>query len=307
MAVLKVFRQVGKVAESDFLAMEVLPLLWAYSLGPLLDLQQFQAFMTLIKSLSTRIEREQTRKLRELSNGNAAASLGGRGGAGRAGATNGMGVNGEEVDFESLVSGRNGLNGSADPMNEWDAPTSRPATSRTVSHQTAPTQPSWSTANNGWSTPSAAQNGSLRLPQATMRTITPDQSMSAFSTGTSNTAFAQPLQPSQGVMSHTSSLRPSPVTTPSTSINWSSAQTSSNAWAGSQHSIPAAQPYQVSNSISTTSFSIKPPPMNQPLQPQQLPLRNATISPLHQSQAGFQAPSQQPSQKQGLDKYESLI
>ena len=52
MAVLRVFKQVAEVADSDYLAMEVLPLLWQFSLGPLLNLQQFQAFMALIKALS---------------------------------------------------------------------------------------------------------------------------------------------------------------------------------------------------------------------------------------------------------------
>jgi len=40
MAALSVFRQVGKIADADFVAMEVLPIMWAFSLGPLLNLQQ---------------------------------------------------------------------------------------------------------------------------------------------------------------------------------------------------------------------------------------------------------------------------
>ena len=78
MAALKVFKQIGQMVDSDFLAMEVLPILWSFSLGPLLDLEQFQSFMNLIKSLSSRIEREHTRKLQELSssNGGAAARAG---------------------------------------------------------------------------------------------------------------------------------------------------------------------------------------------------------------------------------------
>ena len=106
MAALEVFKEVGKIADSDFLAMDVLPILWQFSLGPLLNLQQFQAFMTLIKSLSSRIEQEQTRKLQELSSSNTAAvarsndfmtfaAIGG---------TNGTETtNGEETDFETLV------------------------------------------------------------------------------------------------------------------------------------------------------------------------------------------------------------
>jgi hypothetical protein len=40
MAALNVFRQVGRLADSDFLAMEVLPIVWSMSLGPLLNLEQ---------------------------------------------------------------------------------------------------------------------------------------------------------------------------------------------------------------------------------------------------------------------------
>ncbi|AEO64249.1 uncharacterized protein THITE_2060904, partial [Thermothielavioides terrestris NRRL 8126] len=60
MAALNVLRVVGGVADADFVALEILPVLWSMSLGPLLDLKQFQAFMELIKSLSSRVEEEQT-------------------------------------------------------------------------------------------------------------------------------------------------------------------------------------------------------------------------------------------------------
>ncbi|EMD01004.1 hypothetical protein BAUCODRAFT_41841, partial [Baudoinia panamericana UAMH 10762] len=107
MAALRVFRQVGQVADSDYLAMDVLPTLWSMSLGPLLNLQQFQAFMSLIKNLGGKIEREHTRKLQELSSGNAGMNDGLGGGVRRSASGHGaMGtVNGDETDFETLVSG----------------------------------------------------------------------------------------------------------------------------------------------------------------------------------------------------------
>lgn len=40
MAALSVFEQVGRIADVDFIAMEVLPIMWSFSLGPLLNLQQ---------------------------------------------------------------------------------------------------------------------------------------------------------------------------------------------------------------------------------------------------------------------------
>ena len=66
MAALGVFKQIANVADSDFLALELLPILWSFSLGPLLDLQQFSEYMSLIKAISVKIEQEHTKKLREL-------------------------------------------------------------------------------------------------------------------------------------------------------------------------------------------------------------------------------------------------
>jgi SCY1-like protein 2 len=100
MAVLRVFKQVGEVADSDYLAMKVLPLLWQFSLGPLLNLQQFQAFMLLIKTMSSKIEREQTRKLQEMGSSYTGNAIGTRAASARAGGmsatTSGLG-NGEET------------------------------------------------------------------------------------------------------------------------------------------------------------------------------------------------------------------
>lgn len=66
MAALDVFKAISNQVDSDFLAMDVLPIIWQFSLGPLLNLPQFQAYMSLIKSMSARVENEQTRKLQEL-------------------------------------------------------------------------------------------------------------------------------------------------------------------------------------------------------------------------------------------------
>ena len=71
LAALDVFKAIGPQVDSDFLAIDVLPILWQFSLGPLLNLEQFQAYMSLIKRLSSRVENEQTRKLQELGANNA--------------------------------------------------------------------------------------------------------------------------------------------------------------------------------------------------------------------------------------------
>ena len=105
MAALNVLRQVGTVADADFVAMDILPVLWRMSLGPFLDLKQFQAFMDLIKSLSSRVEAEQTKKLQELSGTN--GSKKGNDDFMSFDATNAFSTNGgsndPEIDFERLV------------------------------------------------------------------------------------------------------------------------------------------------------------------------------------------------------------
>ncbi|ROV88499.1 hypothetical protein VSDG_09334 [Cytospora chrysosperma] len=106
---LNVLRVVGDYADTEFIAMDILPILWNMSLGPLLNLKQFQNFMELIKSLSKKVEEEQTRKLQELSgvtNGSAAGpaddfmSFGGITGTQFDAATGAT-----EDDFEKLVKG----------------------------------------------------------------------------------------------------------------------------------------------------------------------------------------------------------
>ncbi|RPB28184.1 kinase-like protein [Terfezia boudieri ATCC MYA-4762] len=107
MAALDVFNEVGRLCDREVLATEIIPVLWSMSLGPLLNLEQFQAFMSAIKAQSHKIEQEQTQKLKELStssgainaNGTDFLSFGGLPGA-RANSPNG------ELEFEKLVLGK---------------------------------------------------------------------------------------------------------------------------------------------------------------------------------------------------------
>jgi SCY1-like protein 2 len=296
MAVLRVFKQVGDVADSDYLAMEVLPLLWQFSLGPLLNLQQFQAFMSLIKSISSKIEREQTRKLQEMGSSNAGNAIGTRAASARAGGmsatTSGLG-NGEETDFETLVSGRkSAANGNGDLMNDWSAP--QPARSTNTPAQYA--KPATSTAPTfSWQTPAPAPSTTMNTLRPAMqtqasRTVTPDHTMSSFATLTPASQWSQPLQPSTP---STMPLRLAQNTATNSSssasnIDWSSAvSNSASAW-GSQKAAPPS---------SMNSFTIAPPPM----------------SPQATDFGGMRAPQQQQQQQQstvqksGLDKYQSLI
>ena len=320
MAALKVFKQVGEVADTDYLAMDVLPVLWSMSLGPLLSLQQFQAFMSLIKSLSSRIEREQTRKLQELSSSNAGVTAGMGGRASKQNtATSSAGMNGlsngDEADFESLVSGRKAnVPQNNDLMNDWGTPAAaQPANMRP---QTNNAQPTFS-----WQSNAPAQNNSmnaLRSQTPVTRAITPDQTLSSFASLTPASQYSQPLQPNQrptpsfnmNTNPQTMPTRPAnsnPTTTSSggTSIDWSSAASNStSAWANQWTS-------QQTNGFGATSrtqsqqasFSIPPPPMSPPAQQQSFQSMGGGGA---QNTGGGGAGMVQ-GQKKGLDMYESLL
>ena len=343
MAALDVFRAVGKTADSDFLAMDVLPILWNMSLGPLLNLQQFQAFMKLIKALSSRIETEHTRKLQELSATNSASanradfmsSLAPTRGA------NGMRLddangNGGVDDFENLVLGRNkasssnALDGGFDAWSSAPATaaaTSRPSGSRTQSGTSNPA------ATFSWSTPpppAPQSNSTATLRPATLntsmsRTVTPDQSLSSF-------AALQPQTSATGMSSYNSVLTPSqpmrpsiPQTQSSSSfggaVDWSSAAGSSaSAWStNNSTSFAAPQTQPASSNIwampsasqpaasNVGGFGIAPPPQSPyssfgiappPAQPQQQRVVQPQSTPQQSNANG---------QRQGMDKYESLL
>ncbi|KAH0338727.1 kinase-like protein, partial [Aureobasidium melanogenum] len=318
MAALKVFRQIGQVVDSDFLAIEALPILWSFSLGPLLDLEQFQAFMTLIKSLSSRIEREHTRKLQELGSSNGTGSA--RSGARQPTALQSSSTtNGGDVDFASLVSGRKG-NATPDIMNDWGPPAAKPAS----------TQPSTAASQNSgfssWTSPAPAQASRLNSLQstATQRTVTPDLN-SSFAALTPASPFNAPLQPAARQPSASSftspPLNPSTNNT-STSINWSAATTTPNSstWS-SQQQRPTNGGILPPPTQRTSSFTIPPPPsfttqspvtpnaysaFSMPaMQPQQSQQRQALQQQTLQQQQ--QQQQQKTTQSSGLDKYQSLI
>ncbi|KAK3672297.1 Protein kinase domain-containing protein ppk32 [Recurvomyces mirabilis] len=248
MAALRVFRQVGEVADMEFLAMEVLPQLWSMSLGPLLNLEQFQAFMGLIRRIGGRIERERVEGLRGMGGsasggvgvGGGGVRRGGKGGVqGGVGGMNGMeaGV-GEEQDFESLVSGRSktvAKAGGDDLMDGFGGvgPTIQPTSGavRTASstlqsrandtptfswqsQSSVPaTQAQARSTRNDFPPPAASRSMASLQPQQqqrqTSRTITPDQSLSSFGALTPQSQFSQPLQPSRTGGTGGMPLRPS--------------------------------------------------------------------------------------------------
>ncbi|KAF5867650.1 putative protein kinase domain-containing protein ppk32 protein [Botrytis fragariae] len=259
-AALNVLRQIGNIADAEFVAMDILPILWNMSLGPLLNLQQFQSFMELIKSLSVRVESEQTKKLQELSGTNGAGV--------RANGTDdfmsfgaasafpsAVGSDDPEMDFERLVKGGTGAPSSNNALDSsWDANPTSPHAQQPQSAQPKPSF-AWSTPSPTAPTyPSNSINNVLRPQQATSRTVTPD--LSSFGALTpSATQFSQPLQPqpsfSQPQPSFSQPQSAFPPPKPSTStLNWNSATASStpNPWG--------------STPTTSTLSPISPPPLN---------------------------------------------
>ncbi|KFY63378.1 hypothetical protein V496_03990 [Pseudogymnoascus sp. VKM F-4515 (FW-2607)] len=340
LAALKVLQQVSSEADTEFIAMDILPILWNMSLGPLLDLKQFQAFMDLIKSLSTKVEHEHTKKLQELSGSNSgmknAAGNDDFMSFGDLPAAFSSNANaGEDDDFERLVTGKYGSSTTASTAvadGGWDAAPNAPAK---PAPPAAPTF-SWSTTPSpspGPSSPGISSMSAAMRPQAPSRTITPD--LSRFdSLQPSTTQFSQPLQP-------VSSAFAQPLQPPTqASVNWQTAAgpSSSNIWASSSPTstnssftpmVPAQQQRQTSfsgtqSSMNTsmgnlsmsqqqkpnTPFSLPPPPTwsQQPQQPTQQQGWGAFSSAPPQGHIGSQGQiGQQPAQKKGLDAFESLL
>ncbi|RFU35371.1 hypothetical protein B7463_g959, partial [Scytalidium lignicola] len=331
-AALSVLRQVGGIADSDFVAIEILPLLWTMSLGPLLDLKQFQSFMDLIKILSTRVEQEQTKKLQELSGSNGQArgqtddimSFGGT-----TFPSSNSGLDSAEDDFERLVKGTNGSSSSNPVDSGWNH---EPAKATPAPIQ-APAF-SWSTPSPTTSATPAKHPSNILRPQQNYpsRTVTPD--LSQFSALTpSSTQFSQPLQPqpfspppqAQPMNLYSTPLQPlQPQTTQTfqnqqSSMNWTAAATP-NIWASNNtqtSNAPLSSMNTLGNSLSNlsvnqrpafsaqSSFSLPPPPS--------APNANAFVAAKPQnSQSAFSAPNHgqlksQPTGKTGLDAYESLL
>lgn len=314
--------------------MDALPILWSFSLGPLLNLQQFQAFMTLIKSLSDRIEHEQTRKLQEMGSINSTS-------ANRADFMSSMSANrtngldstiGDEGDFESLVLGRQKT--QSDSLDPWA--TAEPSASRSAAQRTSSGRVPSPSATFSWSTPPPQNISNTLAPNgAASRAITPDHSLTAFtplqpaSSTMSTPSFTQPLQPSRPMAPALTPSNPSAFPQQASravdwsaagNSNWSAIQTinpapsvTSNPWASPQMSSPSYGQPQMSTSSyrqpmqpsQPSAFSIAPPPAS--------PYSTFSIAPppaggvSRQSSYNAPPPQQQPGQKQGMDKYESLL
>ncbi|KAL4921097.1 kinase-like domain-containing protein [Aspergillus aurantiobrunneus] len=303
MAALSVFQQIRTVADSDFLALEVLPALWSFSLGPLLDLSQFGKFMALIKSTSSKVEREQMKKLQELSSGDTSGFRNGTA-APLKGSSSFMQPETESTrdNFERLVLGR-GTTASNDQSNElWGGLVSdTPAVQESTAPRPSSTAFSWSSTTGG---------SSGRQSSMATRSITPDFKLNSFPalepTGMQSSSAAQPLPVLQP-------FTPNPWSTPNTPNH----QHQSSGTSPSLASLASMDSSGVSSARTNlqtipnySAFSIPPPPSTQAsgafVNTSQTSLNSGT----GQASPFFSNGALQPqhgNQKQGLDKYQSLI
>ncbi|KAL8755041.1 MAG: hypothetical protein Q9199_003912 [Rusavskia elegans] len=289
-AALAVFKQVGRIADTDFLATECLPVLWSFSLGPLLDMQQFQEYMKLIKSLSTRIETEQMRKLRELSSNSNTTRNNDLMNVGSTDAffdSNGNDVGGD--DFERLVLGKNASNRTTDMLGD----SLRPQPQRSQSSRTTTPVFDWSsstisTANHNTNGVNLKQSHTSNFAQPssnpylnTFAALKPTPQLSAgIGNSMTNNFSAMAL------------MQPSKPQTPQRSTN-----TTTSSYNQPQPSFPIVPPPQQSNPTSALPhFSIAPPPA-QSRSPMQNRYGNMANGPSSSSQKT----------KTGLDAYESLL
>lgn len=323
-AALNVFKQIGHIVDIEFAALEVLPILWSFALGPLLNVQQFSSFMEYIKLLSSKIEREQTKKLQQLSSGGDAGGFSKNSTlqTGRMSPLNNGGeAGGDKSDFERLVLGKNKVSSpSIDSWGDWGDSSTTMAQTATKT-ETVP-QFSWSSGSTAAAAARQGNGGGLAKPNANMRSITPDTTINSFPT----------LQP--GHKSNTSSLSSMATLQP---LSPQAPQGSSMMMGN--HSFGAQQGASQFNASSTNSFNIPTiggRPVNSGSSSWQsqgqmntmAPLSPYTIAPPPQSNNQFQrspsatsanttsafsnlssppAATSNQQQKQGLDKYDSLL
>ncbi|RAL05706.1 putative protein kinase Scy1 [Aspergillus ibericus CBS 121593] len=314
MAALNVFRQIGTVADTEFLALEVLPVLWSFSLGPLLDLRQFGEFMTLIKSVSSKIEREQTKKLQELSSGGDSGGFqNGTGGSSTASITMGQSSMDNTRDtFERLVLGRGAATSTDQDIDQWGSLTSGRPAAQSTAQKTPSTGFSWASG-----TTSPAVKGSM-LPAQTnlsMRSVTPDYNLSTFPSLEPAARAKSPPTPTFPT------LQPSPSSSwsiPSPPVNQQSIQ-KTNASGLSLGALASMKAHAPASSQGTqpipnySAFSIPPPPSGHTAigafgSPSGLANTGTSAFGASTSPSAFVNNSaSQGTQKQGLDKYESLL
>ncbi|KAL7266948.1 Protein kinase domain-containing protein ppk32 [Rhizina undulata] len=195
MAALDVFREIGRVCDKEVVAMEIMPTLWGMSMGPLLGLEQFKAFMATIKTLSNKIEHEQIRKLQDL---NAVSADAGEFLSFGATANIRSPSPGGENEFENLVFGRltgnnndssnNSNNGGETFDSGWATPKPSFSSGTTNMLHAVPVSQSQPPSLSSKYQPAQAPTFSWSTPTTTATAANPKSTNTSISTFNSTTA-----------------------------------------------------------------------------------------------------------------------
>ncbi|CAE7144266.1 unnamed protein product [Rhizoctonia solani] len=239
LATLDVHERMGMKVDREAVATLVLPQLWAMSVGPLLNITQFQRFMVVIKSLSERIEKEHAQHLRDsqrVEDRSAIAS------------NNSVNTTVTGVDFHTLVSGGR-------------SPSTGPGTITPIANGSNTPTPA-PTAGNGWDDdmwdsmlnapsspppPTVSNRSSLSAPTSVQSApVTPRPITSASrALGAKLISSSIPPPPISGIIPPPSNSFSTPSPSTSTSINAFSALPPPMTRSATTQSTPAAPNYNI--------------------------------------------------------------
>ncbi|WVQ97082.1 hypothetical protein IAU59_004192 [Kwoniella sp. CBS 9459] len=325
MATLAVHEAMGAKVDREAIATLVLPQLWAMSMGPLLNADQFSRFMSVVKTLGARVEQEHSQHLRDVGRIEAqTASLAAANAFALNNGSGGLDSSGGEVDFETLVrggagsaapspnlaQGGNGAIGISDPWEDegWLNVTD-------TSNSLTSSFPSLTMNSTGTPSSSFPASPQLGAPSSSTNTLRPTASATTSSSrlkarpvppSTFNTSAFQEPTPKPTLTSSFSTLSPAP--TGGSVSNFAPLQPSTTGGSSSHSAMRPSQgenrtavasgpnynlslspqaPHQhASSSSSPLSFMSSPPTLAAPLsQPPQLHAQAQYLPPAQQVSA----------------------
>ncbi|KAJ7197216.1 kinase-like domain-containing protein [Mycena pura] len=198
MATLNVQEAMGLKVDREAVATLVLPQLWAMSMGPLLNLDQFQRFMAVIRKLGERVEEEHKQFLRDSQRLEDRSATAVNGAAGMHATSS--------VDFASLVGRANGAavkpDSSADTSTSWDDDPWASILNDNASDLTSPP---------ALPTPTTNSLQSRSMPSSPQQSAFQSRPSPLASTVTSS-SFSFPSPPAQRPTYATSSTSPTTIT-----------------------------------------------------------------------------------------------
>ncbi|KAI8050149.1 kinase-like domain-containing protein [Gilbertella persicaria] len=196
LATLAVYDEVGKIADKEIIATEILPQLWRMSFGPLLNLEQFQKFMKTIRDLTNRVEEAHVKHLREVKSLEEQTRSVSASASPQIASNPSPRVGETEISFESLVSGGKAIEEHKNDDDVFGSMVQNSTLATNVINSTSAITPQQKPATSTWTSaplnlqPRQANTWSSLSPIKSDHTMTPSAPMnntwSRPSTNTSN-------------------------------------------------------------------------------------------------------------------------